>query len=176
MGILSPPEEILPLGVVGRFGRFWIQGWDKGRSDTVDELARSHEEWTSSLLIRTIIKCYKDVCPVCSLYIKVINVDKWLVSYKQYIPPHQIFIPYINVPAGAQVEMNLDCHGFFYVGVPIREIEGYPLVHVEDYDYMALHKKSFPVSGVDEMTDEQVEDYFKTDTYSLRHAYIKRLR
>lgn len=173
MGVLNLPDEILPLGKVGVFEPLWIEGWDAGRSDTIDILRASQNEWTSKTLIDAIIKGYGKHAFVSSLSVKVATVDKWLVGYRACLPPHQIFMPRIGLRDDSN-NFEIDKHGFIYVGQAIRRVPGYPLIDAVDFDYFAFYQQLYPDKYSMSMSDKEFEEYANEDQNTVKSLYIRK--
>ena len=180
MGILSDhlDAEQIPLGALGRFVPFWIPGWNEGRSNLLDELRVSYGPWDSKLLINLIHKHYCrsfDTPPICTLTVQVITISKWFIAYRDYLPPHQIIVPLINIPKEQGLSKSILQEGFLYTGPRIKVIEGYPIYepYVYEKDIMDLYEELLAVKFSKALNTEGVFDCMMIEPEELYKLYMK---
>lgn len=177
MSVLSDQftNEQIPLGKLGKFIPMFISGWDPARSTLLEELRHSYKQWTSEYLTKLILKHYRDehtIVGITSINLQVVTVDRWLVGYGKYLPPHQLFIPAINIPQeSVDFPDNIIQHGFLYTGP--RLIENSPIIHVTDFNYAGFYSHSLLTNFSLEKTDEEIAEFLGKPTEEIYRLYMR---
>lgn len=145
----------------------------------MEDLRGSLAPWTSKNLAGYIFKNYSQhlQSSIRGITIQVLTIDKWLVAYQNYLPPHQLIMPLINVPDEYGISDGVIKCRFLYTGPKLEIVPQFPVkvIDPKDFDYITLYQSGLMTNFARELDDSEVESYMGIDPESLYLAYMKGL-